>query len=65
MTNLVVVARELVILLDGVVNLERIIASQESHVLPVFLAFYHLVVKPFAAHESTVYDAPPASFLGL
>ena len=64
--DLVSAARELIILVDGVFDLHRIVASQESHILPVFLALYHLIIKPLAEYrDATIYDEPSTGLLGL
>ena len=66
MATLVTAARELIILLDGIVDLQRIVASQERFLIPVLLTLYCLVFKPLAAYrESTMYDGSATAILGL
>ena len=66
MTNLVVAARELVILVDGVHELHRIVASQERFLLPAILIFYHLIIKPLAENREPIpYHDAHSRLLGV
>ena len=64
--NIVSAAFELIILLNCILDLQRIVASEESYILPILFAVYHFQIKPFAEYrESVTYNGPPAVLLGL